>query len=83
MVGYVPPPQGSGRQKDREAGDEAAAKEGWLGEAHRVGSLALSTIEFSPQTHPCQAEYSEDSGSQSGRFAGDHENEAELVVGFQ
>ena len=38
MVGYVPPPQGSGRQKDREAGDEAAAKEGWLGEAHRVGS---------------------------------------------
>ena len=28
VVGLVPPPHGSGRQKDREAGDEAAAKEG-------------------------------------------------------
>ena len=28
MLGYVPPPHGCGRQKDREARDEAAAKEG-------------------------------------------------------
>ena len=44
MVGYVPPPQGSGRQKDREAGDETVGKDGWLGEAHRAGSDAVRLL---------------------------------------